>query len=137
MSEEEEQAAAYVFPPTRNLILPITVDTTSRAYDIGGFVWYRNQDTPGRGKIFLRMRAQTADVYYHFADVSTGAVVAAAAIAAGGTLAAGATYGDVIPAGTFQDVYVDLYAQRYLHIIGTAAAVLRISRTSNVPGALR
>lgn len=128
--------ANIVVPARRSLILPFTLSTTARVYDMRSMLFGRlaAPDTAAINgdKVFLRLQAVTAVVFYYFAPDDTAALDRTAAISDGGAVAVATTYGDQIAAGSWVDVCIDRSVDKYLHVQGSAAGTLIVRASSMV-----
>lgn len=129
--------ADIIVPARKSAIVVITLDTNARAKDLRSLLLGRiltpDPAAVNSDKVMLRIRAITADCWYHFDSTDTVTLDKTAALAAAtGTLTTATTYGDVIPAGSFEDVTIDRSVDKYLHVQGSAAGTLIIRASSMV-----
>lgn len=132
MSEIEEKQAANVAPPEIGKLLVITLDATSRAYDLGA-VDFGDAAVGRGGYLFLSLIANVR-FYLAFDDVSTGTVDETAALAAGGAPVFTVNGAWEVPADAEMSVRVHRTRHRYLVIKGSAAGRVRISASSDSTG---
>lgn len=126
------------FPPRRGAVIALTVDSTSRAYDlltldIGGFTPKNAQKE--QSWVTLWMQAETNDVFFYFASGEAGAVVTTdvddvsdtAAVAAGGAIAYADTYAAILEAGAPPiKVRIDRGVDRFLCVkAASTSGILR------------
>lgn len=136
MADYVSELANYVIPPRRSQVIVLTLDTTARAYDMQSLTYGRSR-TPGTAgwvnpdRVYLRLQAITANIYFYFANDNTVTLDKTATIAAGSALANANTYADFIPAGTFVDVCISRDLDKYLHIQGSAAGTLILRHSSD------
>ena len=128
-------------PPRRGKCLAIAVDTTTRAYRIGGLNFGNAAPEAGQTKratVWLTLQAQTANVFFYTAkaaalgdidDIDRTAAQAATSTETP-TFPANA-HAPFIAAGTMQDFEFDRTEDEYLVVQGHAAGFLRIFPSSN------
>lgn len=129
--------ANIIVPARKGLNYVITLDTTARVYDLRTMLFGRLQapgtNTTNADRVMIRLKARTADLYYHFDSTNTVTLDKTAALAAGGTLIEGTTtYGDWLAAGTWEDVTISRDVDMYLHVQGSAAGYLHMRASSYV-----
>lgn len=137
MGGYSEDLANIIVPARKSANIVITLDTTARVYDLRSLILGRlvapDPTLVNGDKVMIRLKARTADCYYHFDSANTVTLDKTAALAAGGTAIDGTnTYGDVIFAGSFEDVTIDRSVDKYLHVQGSAAGFLHIRASSLV-----
>lgn len=133
MSEIEERQAANVTPPEIGKIQAITLDTTSRRYDLGlldlgGVAVLRG------GYLYLSL-VSTVAFYLAFNSSDAGTVDETAALAAGGTATFTSNGAWLVPANVEFVVRVHRTRHRYLVIKGSGAGIVRIRASSDSTGA--
>lgn len=116
---------SQVTPPVVGKILAITLDATSRRYDLGG-VDFGGTPVAEGGMLFLCLKTDVK-CYVAFNSSDAGTVDETAALAAGGSVSAFTSNGAwEIEAGVEFPVYVNRLSHRYLVVKGSAAGTLRI-----------
>lgn len=137
MSYGLQDQAYNVVPPRRvDGGFQLTVDSTSRTYDIGSLQWGGvSFDSQAADKcIFLTLHAETADVYFRFRADNSADGNQATVIAAGGTVTLQTAFMAHIAANAEKDVRIDRLFDRYLEVKTSAGtATLRVNMSSNPP----
>lgn len=118
-------------PPVLGTIIAVTLDATSRAYDLGSLVFDGQKlvtgaaptTPPDTGDMFLTLHGDVA-WFYAFSS-ATGTIANAAADAAGAALTQGATYAARAEAGQEVRVRINRVKHRWLIVQGSGAGVLR------------
>lgn len=130
---QAEGQAANIQPPKVGEMLVITLDATSRRYDLGGVAW-GGKAVDRAGDIFMSLYG---DVAFYFAtnDTNAGTVDETAALAAGGAVSAFTTNAAwQVPAGVEVSFRFNRARHRYLVIKGSAAGKVRIYASSDTTG---
>jgi hypothetical protein len=121
--------AEHKIPARAGKTIVITLDTSSRGYDLGALL--SGQVVPSKSRlVFIQMQAESADCYYLFSPANNATVDETAAVSAGGALAYTANACDRIKQDTAQPFDIDMLVDRFLTVKGSAAGKLRISITS-------
>jgi hypothetical protein len=118
-------------PPTLAAIIAVTLDVTSRAYDLGSLVLAGQKlvvgaaptSPPDVGDMYLTLHGDVI-WYYAFSPV-TGTIDNTAKDAAGAALTQGATYAARAEAGENVRVRINRVKHRWLIVQGSGAGVLR------------
>lgn len=120
-------------PPRVGSILAITLDTTSRRYDLGA-VALGGKDIVAKGELFVSL-ISTVAFYIATNSTNAGTVDETAALAAGGTVSAFTTNGAwLVPANTEVRLRLDRVQDRYLVVKGSGAGIVRIYASSDTTG---
>lgn len=124
-----ERQAANVTPPEKDKILVLTLDGSSRRYDlgavdIGGY-------TVGKGGYLYIDLYGTVKFYYFMSETDAGTADETAAVAAGGTPVFTANACWEVGATTTESIRVDRQRHRWLVVKGSAAGLLRIRASSD------
>lgn len=120
-----ETRASNVLPPVDGKIVAITLDATSRVYDLGAIDLGGERVELG-GTMTLRMISDVS-FYYKFKDTNSMTVNEASADAAGATPTFQANAAVLAPANQYVDIVSwNRKQHRYLGIKGSAAGVVRI-----------
>lgn len=122
--------ADFVAPPVAGQVLVLTLDTTSRQYDLRSVqLGTPNPNEPGSS--FVRLHAEGADAFFAFSSESGASISETAAESAGASLSGFTTNAAArIPAGEEREFVVDRLAHRYLVVKGSGAGKLRIHASS-------
>ena len=140
MSYEDVALASNIRPARKGEGTRLTISTTARSYDVRNLKLGR-QSAPLDGdvvadKVYVRLIAETATVYYHFAADSTitldKSFASSEAGSAGTDAASDDKVGEPIAAGTFIDVEIDRLSDKFLHVQGSAAGFLTVRPVSPI-----
>lgn len=116
-------------PPVVGSILVITLDATSRRYDLGGADIGGYAVADG-GNLFVVLKTDVK-CYLAFNSSNAGTMDETAALAAGGTVSGFTSDGAwELEAGVEYPVYLNRSQHRYLVVKGSAAGKLRIRAAS-------
>jgi len=135
MTYEVTRQSDKILPAEDGGVLVITVDATSRSYDLSlvalGTTWGAGHD--GQAFFYVTMSADGGAVYYTFSSTAK-TVDDTAALAAGGTVAGFTANGcDVIFSGTKEQVYIWRQGDKFLNIkTASGGAKLRIHVSSDL-----
>lgn len=133
MSIAEDQASDFLAPEV-DKILAITVDATSRQYDLSlidlGTPGADVGGTGGARSIFVTILADGADVYWALDDTAGRTISESTVIAAGAAPAFGVGQCWKCPSGSEQSRRVDRTRMRYLYLKGSGAGTARIMASS-------
>jgi len=125
--------AANRMAPRVGKILAITLDTTSRRYDLGALS-LGGQAIVAKGELFVSL-ISTVAFYVATNSSDAGTVDETAALAAGGTVSAFTTNGAwLVPANTEVRLRLDRVQDRYLVVKGSGAGIVRIYASSDTSG---
>ena len=132
MASVEERQIANVAPPVIGKIQVITLDATSRRYDLGALAFDGKAVDRG-GYVFLSIIANVR-FYLAFNSSDAGTVDETAALAAGGTATFTSNGAWEVPADAEMSVRVHRTEHRYLVIKGSAAGRVRLIASSDSSG---
>ena len=138
MTSAAQDQAVDILPPRTGLVCAVSVDATSRPYDMSTLDWYGSSPTNNRPnqEYMLSLYADGGDVHVAFGS-ATLTVDDTAKVSAGGTLAftANATY--VIPSSQERTFRIRRITDAWIAMkTASGTAVLRFYVSSNrVPGA--
>ena len=124
--------AANVMPPVKNKVCVITLDATSRIYDLGSLS-FGDYPLDAGGDVFLTLQAGVAFHYFFSAD-NAGTVDETVATAAGAAIAFSANACWSAVANVPESVRVNRTLHRYLVVKGAGAGTLRIRASSDSTG---
>ena len=123
--------ADMVQPPVAGSVLVLTLDTTSREYDLRA-VKFANLEPGVAGRTYLLVHAEGADAFLAFSSESGATVSETAAESAGATLTGFTTNGCArIPSGSERDYIIERNEHRYLIVKGSGAGKLRLHASSH------
>lgn len=130
MTSQEVSDSAFVSAPKAGKCITITVDSTSRSYDLGSLDWGQGANG-GTGKQYYNLDASTNDVFFFFAADTSQTLVDTATIAVSGTAAFTAGACPRLIKDVPKDVYADRVSERYLYLkTASGAATVRIYLSS-------
>lgn len=120
-------------PPVLGENFAITLDATSRSYDLGGLglggLAALATNPSLEGDLFVSIRASVA-CFVAFSNATGGTIDGTATTAAGGTLAAGATTPWEIAANEELRVRISRLRHRYIYLRAGGAGIARIAVSS-------
>lgn len=127
-----------VLPPVLGEVVAITLDITSRSYDLGqlgiGGLNPLASDDALSGELFITLRSDVA-AFYAFRATAGGTLLGTSADAAtGGVPTKRADAPWAINANEQQRVRWNRKAHRYLYLLGSGAGIIRIVASSSVQG---